>query len=155
MVNELPSFVPDLSGAKFVQAGPITHANVSLHILIIAYLTPLHYLTLLRMEPAPRAISNPTICINLSDFLSSLCFKLSIPKTAPCQLTWTKASQTTIRLAALISGPQEGTIIVQHSLISLMIPLRHSGISVLKFCFEGTCEPIQVVSYSNILQHRI
>lgn len=69
MVNELPSFVPDLSGAKFVQAGPITHANVSLHILIIAYLTPLHYLTLLRMEPAPRAISNPTICINLSDFV--------------------------------------------------------------------------------------
>lgn len=88
--------------------------------------------------------------VSICQILSSLYFKLSIPKTAPCQLTWTK-----VRLAALISGPQEGTIIVQHGLITLMIPLRHSGISILKFCLECTCEPIQVVSYSNILQHRI
>ena len=123
---------------KFVQAGPIVQPNLSLHMFIISYLTPLHYLTSLRWSkhnlwpqaiwqwnrlPGPSASrQSPSIC----QILYSFCFKLSIPKTALVNWLGQKHHKPQQCLETSVSGPQEGTIIiVQHSLISLMIPLRH------------------------------
>ncbi len=49
----------------------------------------------LTMKQTPRAISKPTICINLSDFVFFL-LQTEHSQNCTCQLTWTKASQTTV-----------------------------------------------------------